>query len=353
MKSTEAIPLVTSQPVMVRVTAPSNLEGGYTFDAVYNGEVFPVTVPAGGVRSGQSFEVPFVPINKAVAVATVVDLPEDEATSETAPMLRTAQSADGSDAGGGAGNSNPRTVPLGEFKTGLCDCFQHGFLHPSVLNAWCCPQILMAQVLTRMKLGFCGLPVPESRYRNTTAAWMLACLVVGYYRLKWKGCADLDTVSSSHVETLKVLVDSHGNEKVLNREVNEAIGGSHCTKSMRNNLQLLNWIWFWLTVVVLARLRKAVRQAHAIRGYTDFGWFEDLFCAFYCGFCTVSQLARETANYDTERAYYFSKTGMADEWSDRFEAFEQRHRDGHHLVHAHPAGDKPHVHTADGETHVV
>merc|ERR1719410_2064958 len=119
---------------------------------------------------------------------------------------------------------------------------------------------------------------------------------------------------------------------------------------MRATLGLVNWIWMWSTVIVLARLRQAVRKAHGIRG----GFLEDLACAFWCQFCTISQLARETANYRTERAYYLSSTGMADEWTERFEAFEQRHRDGHHLVHAHAAGNEPHAHADEAPTtHVV
>lgn len=351
MKSAEAIPLITPDPVMVRVTAPSNLEAGYKFDAVYNGEVFQVTVPAGGVRSGQSFEVPFVPMKKAVAVATIVQIPQHEPTSEATPMLSTAASHDSAN-----GNCNQRSTPLGEWKTGLFDCFSHGF-HPSLINAMCCPQILMAQVLTRMKLGCCGLPDPNANaYKNVTASWIIGSLVVWYFRTKWKSCADVDTISSSQLETLKVITDKHGHQKILDRHVDVPFvdaAHSHCKKSTKSDLQTLNWIWFWMTVLVLARLRQAVRKKHAVAGYTPLGFFEDLLCAFYCGCCTVSQLARETANYGTERAYFLSSTGMADEWTERWEEFEQKHQKGHHLVHAHAAGDQPHAHNVTPEAHVV
>ena len=42
----------------------------------------------------------------------------------------------------------------------------------------------------------------------------------------------------------------------------------------------------------------AVRRRHAIAGYTPFGFFEDIFCAFYCGFCTLTQLARALTGWD-------------------------------------------------------
>ena len=61
-------------PVMVEVTSPSTLKEGYTFDAVHNGQVFPVTIPQGGVKGGQTFSVPFVPnVSTQIEVETVVE----------------------------------------------------------------------------------------------------------------------------------------------------------------------------------------------------------------------------------------------------------------------------------------
>eukprot|EP00957_Ditylum_brightwellii_P026594 2011352-Ditylum_brightwellii.AAC.1 len=45
----------------VQVIAPATLNGGYTFDAMYDGVTFTVSVPEGGVVKGQRFIVPFVP----------------------------------------------------------------------------------------------------------------------------------------------------------------------------------------------------------------------------------------------------------------------------------------------------
>ena len=57
------IPPPSPLPPMVEVTSPSNLREGYTFDALHNGQIFSVIVPSGGVKSGQTFQVPFVPNN--------------------------------------------------------------------------------------------------------------------------------------------------------------------------------------------------------------------------------------------------------------------------------------------------
>jgi len=92
--ATATTPVAASEVVviMVDVTAPSNLEGGYTFDAVHNYQVFRVTVPAGGVTAGQTFSVPFVPASNtvqavAVAVPDAVPVPVEETTPLIASTL--------------------------------------------------------------------------------------------------------------------------------------------------------------------------------------------------------------------------------------------------------------------------
>ena len=81
---------------MVEVSAPSDLPGGYVFNAVANGRTFSVTVPAGGVSRGQTFSAPFVP---------------------------------------GGGGASASAVPEGRWKDGLCDCCRFGCCHPSLWMA--------------------------------------------------------------------------------------------------------------------------------------------------------------------------------------------------------------------------
>jgi len=81
---------------MVEVSAPSDLPEGYVFDAVANGQTFSVTVPAGGVSRGQTFNAPFVP---------------------------------------GGGGLSVSAVPEGRWKDGLCDCCMFGCCHPALWMA--------------------------------------------------------------------------------------------------------------------------------------------------------------------------------------------------------------------------
>lgn len=177
--------------------------------------------------------------------------------------------------------------------------------------------------------------------------------MVYYLRFRWRDCASLETESNSETETLKIFLDKNDhiqNYQIIRDGPPSPLEKRHCRKGNRSDLQFLNWIWMWTTVIVLARLRQAVRKRHGIAGYTPFGFLEDLFCAFYCGCCTVSQLARQTADYKQERSYCCSSTGLADEWTEQQEALEQRHRHGHNLVHARGVGaeaggnDEPEAH---------
>ncbi|EJK45420.1 hypothetical protein THAOC_35967 [Thalassiosira oceanica] len=82
---------------MVEVSAPSDLPGGYVFDAVANCQTFCVTVPAGGVSRGQTFSAPFVLV--------------------------------------GGGGASASAVPEGRWKDGICDFWRFGCCHPALWMA--------------------------------------------------------------------------------------------------------------------------------------------------------------------------------------------------------------------------
>lgn len=83
---------------LVDVVAPSDLPGGYTFEAEISGKRFLATVPAGGVRRGTTFS--------SVMKNVVVE---------------------------GA------SVPQGKWRTSFFDCFKFGYCHPLVPNTIFCP----------------------------------------------------------------------------------------------------------------------------------------------------------------------------------------------------------------------
>jgi Cys-rich protein (TIGR01571 family) len=63
------------------------------------------------------------------------------------------------------------------------------------------------------------------------------------------------------------------------------------------------------TIIAMMRARKHIRHKYRIPETYCHGC-EDFCCAFWCGCCTVSQMARHTADYSTQTAEWCSKDGL-------------------------------------------
>ena len=62
-------------------------------------------------------------------------------------------------------------------------------------------------------------------------------------------------------------------------------------------------------IIVMMRARYYIRQRSQIPERQCYGC-EDLCCSIFCSCCTLTQMARHTADYDLYRAVYCSDTGM-------------------------------------------
>jgi len=98
---------------IVDVVAPSDLPGGYQFEAELNGKRFLATVPDGGIRKGQTFYC---------------------------YMKET----------------NEEGIPVGRWRDGPFDCFKYGIRHPMLLLSFFCPLLALAQVMDRVGLDITG-----------------------------------------------------------------------------------------------------------------------------------------------------------------------------------------------------
>jgi Cys-rich protein (TIGR01571 family) len=224
----------TAEPVatvpMVEITAPVTMQEGYKFNAIYDGVVFPVIVPAGGVVKDQVIIVPFNP------------------------------SAAGSSGVAGA------------WKDDFMDCTRFGIFHPSFIMACCCPLILLGQVMTRLNLDWLGNSAPSGEWTQTfrkmvyiSVAYVILCLLLSP--------ADPQNPPSPLYN-------------------------------------LVNFVYAVFMIYLLMRVRKLVRDQGQIPETRCIGC-EDLCCAAFCGCCTVSQLARQTANYNCyDEAHFFTPDGL-------------------------------------------
>jgi Cys-rich protein (TIGR01571 family) len=254
----------------VDIVAPSNLDAGYTFDAVHDGRVFTVTVPDGGVKAGQTFSVPFLPRDYEI-YAEAVPVVATEATPMTGNHHEDHELPQG-----------VVSFPLGRWRDGLCDCCAQGCCHPSLWNAICFRQILLGQILTRMQLTWCGDRArTRGQYKRTFH--ILLWLTVSYWLFWFFFHCDEE--------------DHHGRD---------------CHGWRHSVMGAVRTIWFVYTLIVMIKLRRAVRDKYKIP-QSCCGGCEDCCCVFFCSCCTMAQLARQTADYERQRAYCCTETGLAEE----------------------------------------
>lgn len=209
-----------------------------------------------------------IPIVQATPVAVAV------VAGETTSLLLDVGGGGVRYADAGASRTDQRT-----WKDGLFSCCKFGPFHPSLLNACFCPQILMAQVLTRMRLSMFGNPAPEHVYNSTFKNVVI--LVIVYYIFSCIfACPSVEVeIGDDDEQEVTTIVNDCPTWK---RSLGNAVSTAFCI----------------YTLVVMIRVRAAVRDRFGIPTQTCFGFMEDCCCVFWCGCCTVSQLARQTADYD-------------------------------------------------------
>lgn len=239
---------------LVEVVAPSDLPEGFEFEAVAEGQSFRVTVPAGGVSQGQRFSAPFLP---------------------------------------DAGESVGYTAPIGRWKDGLCDCCLFGCCHPALWMAICCRLALLGQVQNRLRLNWLG---NRASPRDYSPFKVLLGVSVGIFV-----CSNIfSSLMRSYVEIDPNNIDPiDPNTKELPPGFWGAYVGYHV-------FALIVTV-FWVYVAVMTR--KYIREKNEIPETTCTGC-EDCCCSFFCGCCTVAQMARHTAEYETYVGQCCSETGL-------------------------------------------
>lgn len=210
---------------MVDVIAPSDMPPGYSFNATYNGVTLPVIVPEGGVRAGETMKVPF--------------------------------NANGSNG-----------FVTGRWKDDVFSCCSLGFCHPHWWFAWCCTPCAIAQVMTRMRLNWCGKPASEeSSWRSTYRTVLMITIAVGVLRF-----------ILAFTSTILYPPDDSGNQTGNPVSAASDIAG---------------FLFLIYVLVIIIRTRGHVRERYAIQG----DCCSDCCCSFWCRWCVVAQMARQTHDY--------------------------------------------------------
>jgi Cys-rich protein (TIGR01571 family) len=168
-------------------------------------------------------------------------------------------------------NPNASNGTPNAWKDGLLACTRYGIFHPSFLCAWCCPLILLGQVMTRLKMDWSG---HVSRKPDEWKKTFRTLLLIGIF--KYLIFEDPDHPLHAAFMILYML---------------------------------------YLTFLLI-RVRKYIRNRDGISEDYGCGKYEDCCIAYFLPCCTVSQLARQTANYDIEIGYYMTQDGLAPSSSD-------------------------------------
>jgi Cys-rich protein (TIGR01571 family) len=344
-------------PIMVQVAAPATLPEGFQFDATFDGTTFTVTVPSGGVRQGQMFEVPFLITagsgSGGGGSGATSGGKSTSTTSNTGAYQSTYQSG-----GGAAATANndhehahdhdhdPHHIPRGQWRDGLFDCFNHGPCHPSFLMAFCAPVCLNGQVMTRLKLNWLGETVSNpstsssSSFENNNdtsssfQSWRhtyrnVVCLMIFYFIL-----SNILSVPSPKYEVV-ITDESTGQTELVN-----TTPPPNGVVVVLNNLINIGMCTY--TILTLMRARRTIRQRYHIpehRLVADSPLLantgvEDCLVSAVCGMCTVAQLARHTADYNYEKPMFCTSNGLAveDDFDDNI--FEEgQGGEGEHFHH--------------------
>ena len=171
-------------------------------------------------------------------------------------------------------------IPVGAWKDGTWGICSLGCCHPTAWHAIFCPLILLSQVQTRLDLDFLGRP----RFGNASMSnRMLMWMVVSFW----------------------IMVDA-----VLFTACNlKWSQGLELTWADWCAVAILNLFMVGFVIFVTQSTRSFLREKYMIREERCFD-LEDLCCAVTCLPCTVAQMARHTANYNTYEAVCCSKTGL-------------------------------------------
>jgi Cys-rich protein (TIGR01571 family) len=141
-------------PKFCTVISPSTLEAGYSFPAKVDGIDFLVTVPEGGVREGQAFQVPY-PKKPTTESGRAVRIEPLSIEQSTGPI------------------QGEEDDVMGRWREPLCECCEVCCPSGMCCYGFFCTPIILAQVMTRLRLNAIGVRGQDS-LRHHTFWWVLS-----------------------------------------------------------------------------------------------------------------------------------------------------------------------------------
>jgi len=175
--------------------------------------------------------------------------------------------------------------PKGKWRDDHCDCFSY-CCRPVCLSTWFCSPCLLGQVMSRVGLNAFGEPTTAQLARNT--AYRVFSIVATIFVVRKAIRASFPTE-----EYCPYGYDSF----CVVRFVDPSVA------FLSNAIQ---WLLKLYIVIIICKTRSAIRKKSDIAG----DGCEDCFYASFCSFCTIGQMARHTADYDTQNDDCCSFNGL-------------------------------------------
>jgi hypothetical protein len=238
--------------------------------------------------------------------------------------------------------------PTGRWKDGIFSCWRLGLLHPHLWNAWLCPQMLLGQILVRMSMMWLVYPTqhqlndhpssnhphqptkmtceqPQQQHRRKRCVFTIPSTSKPSSSTLLEDTTTT-TTTTPHPSTifrkitilmvLLSLYDAMVSPPLFEVQLDPQSGVpqlvSHVSDlAWHQGLYLLSSvpmsIWgIWVMIC----LRRAVRKKYGI-ATGRLGQYEDCVCVTLCGCCVLSQLARQTADFEgQDRASCCSSNGI-------------------------------------------
>ena len=188
--------------------------------------------------------------------------------------------------------SSPYRRDSESWKESLFDCFRYGYFHPALWNAICCPHLLLGQLLVRMKLTV--LANRSSRRDRQSRRIIRICITL----------LIMMTIYDVLFAPPLLVMEFNSSDERYRPAFSKEYPLWHQLIYLLLSLPM-SFYAIWIVI----QLRTAMRHRYHIPTGV-LGDAEDCLHVSLCNCCVLSQMARQTANYERERASCCSATGL-------------------------------------------
>ena len=195
-------------------------------------------------------------------------------------------------------SSAGHNIPEGKWRDGICNFIANGICHPMCcLACWCSP-LALGQVASRMKLDAKGNPLSSS-----TASWWTAFKVIALVLVMYIG---VDQTFSIFIDPYFQFDIDDETGQVVYADASSVPTWIAVIVALR---AFVRFVFFAYILFMTIRTRAYIRHKYAIEESACRGC-EDCCCAFWLPCCTITQMARHTADYNTYHAACCTDTGL-------------------------------------------